>query len=318
MTDLRADISTIAGGRHDGIVTVTSTVLRPANSHSGIIAPVVSDQVAIRDGVFEITGLDPGPAQVEVQLGAWRDSWLVVIPDSAEPVDLIDLIQQFEELSPPLVSQAWQAAAASARSRDESLEAAAISVGMAELADRRAGDAAQSEALADQHRAAAESVGDSVVTAREVVLGAREDAVAARGGAEAAEAEAKVARDAAQAAAAEAVTAVDGRTAWNGAVGLSAAQVNGPAYYKRTLAGNATVTLPAGTAGKVYTVTLDIKQDTAGGRTLTVAGVKWPEVAPVVRPSAGAHDVIHVMWNGEEWLGLVGGQGFAYVAGGGA
>lgn len=119
MTDLRADITDIAGGRRNGTATITSTALRPSASQGVAIAPVVTHEVKVTAGVFEMKGLDPGPAEIEVWIGAWRQSWLVVIPDSATPVDLLDLVQQFEELPPPLVSQAWKAAEAARQARAE-------------------------------------------------------------------------------------------------------------------------------------------------------------------------------------------------------
>jgi hypothetical protein len=119
MTDLLADITDIAGGRRNGTATVTSMSLRQASTGGGTIAPVVSHEVTVKAGVFEMKGLDPGPAEVEVWIGAWRQSWLVVIPDSPTPVELIDLVQQFEELPPPIVAQAWEAAQAARRARDE-------------------------------------------------------------------------------------------------------------------------------------------------------------------------------------------------------
>ncbi|MBM4495696.1 hypothetical protein GS426_05820 [Rhodococcus hoagii] len=40
MTTITGDLYDIAGGRGDGVAEITSTVLRPANSHLGTIVPV--------------------------------------------------------------------------------------------------------------------------------------------------------------------------------------------------------------------------------------------------------------------------------------
>lgn len=377
MTDLHADITDIAGGRRDGIASMTSTVLRPANSRPGTIAPVVPHTVKIVDGVFTMTGLDPGPAALEIRMGSWVQSWDVTIPESVEPITFKTLLESYVEYEPGTVSEvrqlADQATASAGRAedaadraedaeqyvqgvvddgaatvraqvqqdvesaaadaaalvsdqlaaavagdraavevaRDESLDLAAVTVASAEFVDQRATEVGVNADAVAAHRAA-------IDTARTEVDAAAGRAETASDAAAAAKVDADSARDDAETAAAEVVIAVSARTSLSGAESLPAALVAGPTYLKRILTGDSTLTIPAGTAGKVYTVTIDIKQDATGGRQLTVAGVKWPEVAPVLRPGAGAHDVIHVMWNGEEWLGLVGGQGFVFVSGGGA
>ncbi|MBM4581012.1 hypothetical protein GS452_25770, partial [Rhodococcus hoagii] len=85
MTDLIADITDIGGGRGDGVAAMTSTVLRPAYSRTGTIAPVIAHTVAIVDAHFTMTDLGRGPP-------CWRAAWargcsrgMVSIPSSDEP-----------------------------------------------------------------------------------------------------------------------------------------------------------------------------------------------------------------------------------------
>jgi hypothetical protein len=61
------------------------------------------------------------------------------------------------------------------------------------------------------------------------------------------------------------------------------------------------------------TITLVLQQDATGNRTITwPVGVKWPD-GIVQQPAAAANSisVIHLLWTGTQWLGLVGGKSFA-------
>ncbi|ORM18350.1 hypothetical protein [Prescottella equi] len=105
MTDLHADITDIGGGRGDGFASMTSTVLRPANSRTGTIAPVLPYTVKIVDGQFTMTNLDPGPAKLEIRIGAWVEEWPVNIPDSSEPITFKTLLDNYIEHEPGVVSE---------------------------------------------------------------------------------------------------------------------------------------------------------------------------------------------------------------------
>lgn len=61
------------------------------------------------------------------------------------------------------------------------------------------------------------------------------------------------------------------------------------------------------------TVTLVLTQDATGSRTIAwPAAVKWPD-GIAQQPAGGANtiSVIHLLWTGTTWLGLVGGKSFA-------
>lgn len=68
-------------------------------------------------------------------------------------------------------------------------------------------------------------------------------------------------------------------------------------------------------AGKAGSVTLIVRQDATGARSLTwPAAVKWAGgVAPVVSPAPGALDVYTLLTRdgGATWFGFAAGQGFA-------
>ncbi len=61
------------------------------------------------------------------------------------------------------------------------------------------------------------------------------------------------------------------------------------------------------------TVTLVIKQDATGGRTITwPTPILWPEgIEPQPTSGANSISVFNLLWTGQEWLGLVGGKTFA-------
>lgn len=98
---------------------------------------------------------------------------------------------------------------------------------------------------------------------------------------------------------------------WTGAVSL----LSYPQTYLATLTGNVTsLTLPTSPyALESGTVTLVLTQDATGGRTVTwPTSVKWPD-GIVQQPAAGAStiSIIHLLWTGQNWLGLLGGKSFA-------
>lgn len=80
------------------------------------------------------------------------------------------------------------------------------------------------------------------------------------------------------------------------------------------LTGNPTLSIPTPPVEhRSGTITLCLKQDATGGRTMVwPATVKWPE-AIVQQPAAAANalSVFHLTWTGQEWIGLLGGKSFA-------
>jgi hypothetical protein len=98
---------------------------------------------------------------------------------------------------------------------------------------------------------------------------------------------------------------------WSGAVVLD----KYPQTYISTLTSNVTaMTLPASPIGlQSGTVTLVVKQDATGGRTITwPVPILWPEgIEPQPTTGANSISVFNLLWTGQEWLGLVGGKTFA-------
>lgn len=82
-----------------------------------------------------------------------------------------------------------------------------------------------------------------------------------------------------------------------------------------TLIGNITITLPTPTNARSGTITLIMTQDATGGRTVTWPAntvLKWPDgIAQQPAPAANSVSVIHLLWTGYIWLGLLGGKSFA-------
>jgi hypothetical protein len=88
-----------------------------------------------------------------------------------------------------------------------------------------------------------------------------------------------------------------------------------PSTRLRTMTGNVTFVLPTpvSTPARSGTITLVLTQDATGNRTITwPASVKWPDgIAQQPAAAAGSVSVIHLLWTGAQWLGLVGGKSFA-------
>lgn len=81
------------------------------------------------------------------------------------------------------------------------------------------------------------------------------------------------------------------------------------------LTGNITLTLPAPASTTSGTVTLVLTQDATGGRTIT-----WPTSPTLIWPdgivqqpatAANTTSVIHLLWTGTQWLGMLAGKSFA-------
>lgn len=96
----------------------------------------------------------------------------------------------------------------------------------------------------------------------------------------------------------------------SGTVTLGSADL--PSTRLWTLTGNTTLNLPTPGSSRSGTITLVLTQDGTGNRTLTIPGVKWPDgIAQGPAAAAGTISVIHLLWTGSAWLGLVGGKSFA-------
>lgn len=99
----------------------------------------------------------------------------------------------------------------------------------------------------------------------------------------------------------------------SGAVALTEADL--PSTPEWRLTGNVTLTLPTpvATPKRSGTITLVLKQDGTGNRTITwPASVKWTD-GIVQQPAAAADSisVVNLLWTGNYWLGLLGGKSFA-------
>lgn len=90
--------------------------------------------------------------------------------------------------------------------------------------------------------------------------------------------------------------------------------VNGSCTYRLALTGNTTLTIPTpSSATLTWTVTLVIRQDATGSRTVTwPSSIKWSNGAkPTLSTTPNATDVVTIEWTGVEWLGFLGGVAFA-------
>lgn len=103
---------------------------------------------------------------------------------------------------------------------------------------------------------------------------------------------------------------------WSGTVDLT--HIVGPQYLHATLTGDTTLILPTPGPERAYTVTLDLTQDATGGRTLTLPGVAtaWA-VGIVPHPDPNSRTIIHLMWTGTTWVGMVAATNIGIPAAGG-
>lgn len=137
----------------------------------------------------------------------------------------------------------------------------------------------------------------------------RSEAAAVDAKAAAAGAAQAAATEAAQRTAESFATLLEQRGTVSGALDLSSIDKN--ALVHLTLTGNVTsVALPAAPLpGRI--ITLVIKQDATGGRTIKLPGVAlaWGASSDVVLSlAANSVDVLHVMWDGVRWVCLVAAQ----------
>lgn len=194
-----------------------------------------------------------------------------------------------------------QAASGSAGSATSSAGVAAGHAGDAEQsATAAAGSATSATGSASAASTSAGAAEQSAADATESATAASASASQAAGSATAAAGSATTAQAAAQ----ETIVAVSPLADWSGAVTIPQAQSRS-GYLRRRLTGNVVLTLGAGVAGQAYTCTLDLSQDTSGGRTLTIRGALTAyAVAITLSTAANARDVIHLMWTGAEWIAM--------------
>ncbi|WKW85493.1 hypothetical protein SEA_REYNAULD_41 [Rhodococcus phage Reynauld] len=123
---------------------------------------------------------------------------------------------------------------------------------------------------------------------------------------------ANVARADAQTARDEAIMLVPAGTVdWNGTYTFAPDQVAKPAWHRRRLTGNSTITFPPGVSGKVYTVGLEAIQDTVGNRALNITNIQWSDsdIAPALSTAPSVADYILALWTGSKWLGSIAARG---------
>lgn len=96
---------------------------------------------------------------------------------------------------------------------------------------------------------------------------------------------------------------------WSGAVAISPVA---PSTSRVTLTSNVTLTVNPASSSTSFSVTLELTQDATGSRTLTTSGVKWPYgITPTLSTTGSSVDLIHLLWTGDCWVGLVGAMAIA-------
>ena len=96
---------------------------------------------------------------------------------------------------------------------------------------------------------------------------------------------------------------------WSGAVAISPVA---PSTSRATLTSNVTLTVNPASSSTSFSVTLELIQDSTGSRTLTTSGVKWPYgITPTLSTTGSSVDLIHLLWTGDCWVGLVGAMAIA-------
>lgn len=139
MTVLTATFDTVALGADSGSVEFFCVPVRTSSGNTSIITqtPVI---VSLVNGTITTPSLDPGPAKVRMNIGTWRDTYDIVIPQLG-PTGLVPLLEQYAQPVPSVVSSAWTA--------EQAAQAAAgLSTYNAQAAAAAATAAAQSAATA--------------------------------------------------------------------------------------------------------------------------------------------------------------------------
>lgn len=215
MTDVHGDLMDIAGFRGNGVVRVQSALTRPSTNEAALVT-TGWHSFTIRDGLVELLNLDPGPANVHAEMGAWAQQWTVMIPDESDPITFTTLLDAYVEYDPAIVGQAQAA-------RDAAVAARDAASGHAVTASTAAGDAqAAYAALTDDIENAADVIRGQVADDADRAETARDAAEDARAAAEDARDTAVPAAGTASTAAAAAATSAElASTARNEAVGAA-------------------------------------------------------------------------------------------------
>ncbi|RVW06214.1 hypothetical protein [Rhodococcus spongiicola] len=135
-----------------GTITFTPTELRRAGTDD-ILTPEPIEVTVSSDGVADSPDLVPGGYTVRVESGWFTEVYTIVVPDSDESVDLMDLIEQFAEVPDPLVSKAWAAATSAESSAGRAEDAANRAETRVDDAIADGAEAVRQEVKADADRA---------------------------------------------------------------------------------------------------------------------------------------------------------------------
>lgn len=91
-----------------GTLTYMRTDLLRSASGSAIVTPAETP-VNIVDGVGNAASLEPGPYEVRVEADWYLDTHKIVVPPpAAEPAELMDLIEEYQEYEPPVIGEVQQ------------------------------------------------------------------------------------------------------------------------------------------------------------------------------------------------------------------
>ena len=272
MTILTETFKNIAGQPATGTVEFVCTQIRQGSNGTSAITTSPTS-VRLVNGVMTSPDLDPGAALVRLKIGEYDGgSVRIVIPVSAEPVQLFPLMSMYVEDVPAVVSQAWQAAWA-AQASAERAEAAAASVdevaadaaqvaadriaveGFKNTAVASATDAGTSATAAANSQSAASGSATSAGTSATAANTAKNDAQTAKTGAESA-------RDAAATSAGTANTKATEASDSATAAAASETAAAGSATTASTKAGEASTSATAA----------DTSADEAAGSAIAAAG----------------------------------------------
>lgn len=177
------NVTDVARIPNEGVLEIRSPKFRP-----GGVAVITEDPRAypIVDGRFETDNLEPGEVKFYLRGVRYREDFDLVVPDTEDPVDFLDLLDNAYEYPEEVVGQAQQAARAARASATEAENSAQRAEDLYGDLDavRQARDAAQASATSSATSAteSADSAQASAASATESAT----DAQAAAGSATAA------------------------------------------------------------------------------------------------------------------------------------
>lgn len=109
------------------------------------------------------------------------------------------------------------------------------------------------------------------------------------------------------------MTAVAGPATVSGTINITSGMLPSTRLWNMTT--NLVITLPTPGATLSGTITLVLTQDATGGRTITwpsSATLTWPDgISQQPATAALSTSVIHLLWTGTTWMGMLGGKSFA-------